>query len=71
MAKYKTLELHLASMTTLRMAPNQYHHDITLVDWDDGEEVNLSMTLKYPITAVTPLKLRVIEEDLPEAPAPT
>ncbi|GAI90753.1 unnamed protein product [marine sediment metagenome] len=71
MAKYKTLELHLLKLYTLRLGPNSYKHTCTLADWDDGESVELSMTLKYPITAVTPLKLRVVVEDLPEAPAPT
>ncbi|GAH86712.1 unnamed protein product, partial [marine sediment metagenome] len=37
MAKYKTLELHLHTMTTLKLGPNMYKHDLTLIDWDDGE----------------------------------
>ena len=71
MAKYKTLELHLHTMTTLKLGPNMYKHELTLVDWDDGEEVKLTATLAYPITAVTPLKFRVVVEDIPEAPLPT
>ena len=71
MAKFRTLELHLYSMTTIKVGPNKYQHTLTLRDWDDGEEVNVTMTLKHPISAVTPLKLRVIEEDIPEAPPPT
>ncbi|GAI89750.1 unnamed protein product [marine sediment metagenome] len=71
MAKYKTLELHLHTMTTTKLGPNIYKHNLTLIDWDDGEEVKITMTLSYPITAVTPLKLRVVVEDIPEAPAPT
>lgn len=71
MAKYKTLELHLHTMTTVRLAPNSYQHTLVLRDWDDGETINMTMTLDYPITAITPLKLRVVVEDIPEAPAPT
>jgi len=71
MAKYKTLELHLHSMTTLKLGPNSYRHDLTLRDWDDGETVTCSMTLSYPITAVTPMRIRVVVEDIPEAPAET
>lgn len=70
MAKYKTLELHLHTMTTLKLGPNMYKHDLTLRDWDDGEEVKITMTLDYPITTVTPLKIRVVVEDIPEAPTP-
>ncbi|MBA7479413.1 hypothetical protein ES707_14847 [subsurface metagenome] len=68
MSKYKTLELHLHTMTTLKLGPNMYKHDIILVDWDDGEEVKITTTLDYPINAITPLKFRVIVEDIPEAP---
>ena len=71
MAALKTLELHLTQMTTSRLAPNKYQHNLTLRDWDDGEKVDITMTLKHPITAVTPLKLRVVYEDIPEAPPPT
>ena len=70
MAKFKTLELHLTQMTTLRLGPNSYSHDITLVDWDDGEKVHATMVLNHPITAVTPMRIRVVEEDIPEAPVP-
>lgn len=70
MAKYKTLELHLTNMTTTRLGPNSYRHELLLTDWDDGEVVNVSMTLKHPITAITPVKIRVVEEDIPEAPLP-
>jgi len=68
MAALRTLELHLHTMTTLRLGPNNYQHTMVLRDWDDGEEVKLTMTLKYPISAITPLKLRVVFEDLPESP---
>jgi len=71
MAKYKTLELHLVSLNTVRLAANSYRHDLTLRDWDDGEQVSLTITLSYPINAVQPFKLRVLTEDLPETPAPT
>ena len=71
MAKYKTLELHLTQMSTLRLGPNTYSHEITLVDWDDGEKVKATMVLDHPITAVTPMKIRVVVEDIPEAPPPT
>ncbi len=71
MAALRTLELHLHTMNTIRLGPNNYRHTIVLRDWDDGEEVNLTMTLKYPVSAITPLKLRVVQEDLPESlPSP-
>ncbi|MBA7609563.1 hypothetical protein ES703_16754 [subsurface metagenome] len=70
MAKYKTLELHLHTMKTVKLGPNNYKHTITLVDWDDGEEVIIAASLHYPISAITPLKMRVVEEDIPEAPSP-
>ncbi len=66
MAKYKTLELHLISLQTTRISANNYHHEITLRDWDDGEEVKITIQLSYPISAVTAWKLRVLIEDLTE-----
>ena len=71
MAEYKTLELHLVSLQTIRMGPNLYRHDITLHDWDDGEKVDLTINLSYPINAITPLKIRVLIEDLLESPPGT
>ena len=66
MAKYKTLELHMVSLNTIRIAPGNYRHTVTLHDWDDGEKVDLSIELSCPINAITPLKIRVLIEDLPE-----
>ena len=68
MAKYKTLELHLISLQTTRLGASKYRHDLTLRDWDDGEEVSLTVELRYPISAVTAWKIRVLTEDLPESP---
>lgn len=69
MAKYKTLELHLVELKTIRVSPNNYRHTLTLRDWDDGEQISLTVNLSYPINAVTPIKFRVLVEDLPESPA--
>ncbi len=71
MAKYKTLELHLTSLSTLRLGPNHYRHTLSLRDWDDGEKISLTVDLAYPISAVTPIKFRVLIEDLPESPPET
>ncbi|MBA7540936.1 hypothetical protein ES705_33239 [subsurface metagenome] len=71
MAKYKTLELHPVKLDTIRLAPGNYRHSITLHDWDDGEEVTFTINLSYPINAITPLKIRVLIEDLLESPPST
>lgn len=69
MAKYKTLELHLVELKTVKIADLNYRHTLTLRDWDDGEAVSLTINLTYPISAVTAWKIRVLVEDLPESPA--
>jgi len=71
MAKYKTLELHLVSLNTIRLSANNYRHTLTLRDWDDGEEISLTVDLSYPINAVTPIKFRILIEDLLESPPAT
>lgn len=61
----------MVSLSTLRIGPGNYRHSVTLHDWDDGEQVSLTIDLSYPINAITPLKIRVLIEDLLETPPET
>ena len=68
MAKYLTYELHLTGLVTSKLGPNRYTHQIHLRDWDDAQEVVITMVTPYPVIAAYPWKIRVLVEDLPESP---
>ncbi len=71
MSKYQTYELHVISLKTVRLGPREYLHNVILRDWDDGQQVMLDMRLSNPINTITPWKIRVLIEDLPESPPET
>lgn len=67
MAKLKTLEFHTTDLQVIRLAEGRYAHNITMTDYDDGEQIKIEMLLTQPASVIMPIKIRVTPEDLPES----
>lgn len=68
MATYRTLDLFLTKLDSVRLGPNNYRTTATMIDWDDGVETQISLTSPGPIIAIKTISMRMQTEETLEAP---
>lgn len=68
MANWRDLQLHPWEYKTTRLGPRNYRSVIKLRDWDDGSYTELTVDTPGPIIGIKDLEIRILVEDIPEAP---
>lgn len=68
MAAYRTLDLFLTKLNSVRLGHGNYRTTATMVDWDDGVETEIVLSSPGPIIAISTIKMRMQTEETIETP---